>query len=130
MATAVPRGGRLRLFIDVGTNGEIALGHEQRTVATARSVTPAQAASASSSMSPEHSSEPSPPVAGCRPAVAIARPVSTLQLTPTSPIASGDRLVVLTGVWSAGRATISGVPDSAGNVYTRVASSTASSVKR
>ena len=51
---------------------------------------------------------------------------STLQLTPTSPIATGDRLVVLTGVWSAGRATISGVTDSAGNVYTRATSVTAS----
>ncbi len=38
------------------------------TVATACSVTPAQATSASSSMSPEHSGEPSPPVAGCPPA--------------------------------------------------------------
>jgi len=41
LATAVPRGGRLRLFIDVGTNGEIALGHEQRTVATAAPAGPA-----------------------------------------------------------------------------------------
>ena len=46
------------------------------TVATARIVTPAHAASASSSMSPEHSCVPSPPVAGCRPAIAIARPVA------------------------------------------------------
>ena len=43
------------------------------------SVTPAQATSASSSMSPEQSSSPEPPVAGCRPATASARPVSTLQ---------------------------------------------------
>src|ERR1700761_6820610 len=35
-------------------------------VATARSVTPAHATSAWSSMSPEHSSVPSPPVAGWR----------------------------------------------------------------
>src|SRR6266403_89269 len=48
-------------------------------VTTAFSVTPAQATSASSSMSPEHSSSPEPPVAGCRPAMASARPVSTLQ---------------------------------------------------
>ena len=53
-------------------------------VATARSVTPAQATSASSSMSPEHSSEPSPPVAGCSPATASARPVSTEQEMPSS----------------------------------------------
>ena len=52
-------------------------------VATACSVTPAQATSASSSMSPEHSSAPSPPVAGCSPAVASARPVSTEHDTPS-----------------------------------------------
>ena len=38
-------------------------------VATALMVTPAQATSASSSMSAEHARLPSPPVAGCRPAV-------------------------------------------------------------
>ena len=53
-------------------------------VATALSVTPAQATSASSSMSPEQASRPLPPVAGCRPAVTSARPVSTLQAMPAS----------------------------------------------
>src|SRR5205807_1550127 len=48
-------------------------------VETAFKVTPAHATSASSSMSPEHNSNPVPPVAGCRPAMASARPVSTLQ---------------------------------------------------
>jgi hypothetical protein len=52
-------------------------------VATARIVTPAHATSASSSMSPEQSCEPSPPVAGCRPASASARPVCTEQETPS-----------------------------------------------
>ena len=55
-------------------------------VATDFSVTPAQATSASSSMSPEHSSSPEPPVAGCRPATASARPVSTLQAMPSLSI--------------------------------------------
>jgi hypothetical protein len=41
---------------------------------------------ASSSMSPEHSSAPSPPVAGCSPAMAIARPVSTERATPSSSV--------------------------------------------
>lgn len=41
LATAVPRGRRLTLFVDVGTNGEIALGHEPRTVATAAPAGPA-----------------------------------------------------------------------------------------
>ena len=61
-------------------------------VATARIVTPAQATSASSSMSPEQSRVPSPPAAGCRPAAAIARPVSTEQVTP-SPRAPSARSV-------------------------------------
>jgi hypothetical protein len=51
---------------------------------------------------------------------------TTLQLTPTSSISSGNRIVVMAGVWSAGRATISGVTDSAGNTYTKVTSVTAS----
>ena len=55
-------------------------------VATAPSVTPAQATSASSSMSPEHRRLPSPPVAGCSPAWAIARPVSTLHETPSPSV--------------------------------------------
>jgi uncharacterized 2Fe-2S/4Fe-4S cluster protein (DUF4445 family) len=41
LATALPRGDRLRLFVDVGTNGEIALGSEPRTVATAAPAGPA-----------------------------------------------------------------------------------------
>jgi uncharacterized 2Fe-2S/4Fe-4S cluster protein (DUF4445 family) len=41
LATALPRGDRLRLFVDVGTNGEIALGSEKRTVSTAAPAGPA-----------------------------------------------------------------------------------------
>jgi uncharacterized 2Fe-2S/4Fe-4S cluster protein (DUF4445 family) len=41
LATALPRGDRPRLFVDVGTNGEIALGFERRTVATAAPAGPA-----------------------------------------------------------------------------------------
>jgi uncharacterized 2Fe-2S/4Fe-4S cluster protein (DUF4445 family) len=41
LATALPRGDRLRLFVDVGTNGEIALGFDKRTVATAAPAGPA-----------------------------------------------------------------------------------------
>jgi hypothetical protein len=37
-------------------------------------------------MSPEHSSSPEPPVAGCRPATASALPVSTLQAIDWSSI--------------------------------------------
>ena len=53
-------------------------------VATARSVTPAQATSACNRRSPEQASSPVPPVAGCRPASTSARPVSTWQLTAVS----------------------------------------------
>ncbi len=41
LATALPRGDRLRLFVDVGTNGEIALGYEPRTLSTAAPAGPA-----------------------------------------------------------------------------------------
>jgi uncharacterized 2Fe-2S/4Fe-4S cluster protein (DUF4445 family) len=41
LATALSRGDRLRLFVDVGTNGEIALGFDKRTVATAAPAGPA-----------------------------------------------------------------------------------------
>ncbi len=41
LATALPRGDRLRLFVDVGTNGEIALGSEARTISTAAPAGPA-----------------------------------------------------------------------------------------
>jgi len=37
-------------------------------------------------MSPEHNSSPEPPLAGCRPATARARPVSTLQAMPSFSI--------------------------------------------
>jgi uncharacterized 2Fe-2S/4Fe-4S cluster protein (DUF4445 family) len=41
LATSLPRESRLRLFVDVGTNGEIALGSDQRTIATAAPAGPA-----------------------------------------------------------------------------------------
>jgi hypothetical protein len=45
-------------------------------------------------MSPEHSSVPSPPVAGWRPASAIARPVSTEQLMPSPRLPFALRVMV------------------------------------
>jgi hypothetical protein len=50
----------------------------------------------------------------------------TLQLTPASAITTGNRIVVMAGVWSAGAATISAVSDDAGNTYTKVTSVKAS----
>src|SRR6185437_1144961 len=55
---------------------------------------PAQATSASSSMSPEQSAMPSPPVAGWSPASAIARPVSTLQVMLSAPSAPSALRVI------------------------------------
>ncbi len=51
---------------------------------------------------------------------------SSLQLTPASVITTGNRMVVMAGVWSNSSATISGVTDSAGNTYTKVTSQVAS----
>ena len=59
-------------------------------MATAFSVTPAQATSACSSMSPEQACSPLPPPEGCSPASTSALPVSTEQAIsapPTSPAA-------------------------------------------
>ena len=51
---------------------------------------------------------------------------SSMQLTPASTITSGNRIVVMAGVWSSRAATISGVADAAGNTYTKVTSVKAS----
>jgi Domain of unknown function (DUF4082)/Concanavalin A-like lectin/glucanases superfamily/Fibronectin type III domain/Viral BACON domain/Bacterial Ig domain len=51
---------------------------------------------------------------------------ATLLLTPASTITTGNRIVVMAGVWSSANATISGVTDAAGNTYTKVTSLAAS----
>jgi Domain of unknown function (DUF1929)/Fibronectin type III domain/Kelch motif len=43
-----------------------------------------------------------------------------LALTPTAAVTSGNRLIVLVGVWNSSHATAAGVSDSAGNVYTEL----------
>src|SRR5262249_46048167 len=50
----------------------------------------------------------------------------TVALTPASPVTTGDRLVVMSSVWSAASDTITGVTDSAGNTYVKVTSVKAS----
>src|SRR5438309_5359721 len=62
-------------------------------VATAPSVTPAQATSASSSMSPEHAERPLPPVAGCNPAAVSALPVWTRQVMPSPSVPSAFSVI-------------------------------------
>ncbi len=51
---------------------------------------------------------------------------SSMQITPASAITTGNRIVVMAGVWSFGAATIASVNDAAGNTYTKVASVKAS----
>jgi hypothetical protein len=51
---------------------------------------------------------------------------SSMQITPASAITTGNRMIVMAGVWSFGAATISGVADAAGNTYTKVTSIKAS----
>ncbi len=47
---------------------------------------------------------------------------TALPLTPPSNITTGNRLVVMVGVWSSSRATAQTVTDAAGNVYTKLLS--------
>ena len=66
-------------------------------------------------------------VAAVRPARLRAQHTgASLQLTPAATISSGNRIVVMAGVWSSAAATISGVTDTAGNTYTKVTSIKAS----
>src|SRR4030088_456555 len=46
--------------------------------------------------------------------------VTRLTLTPSSNVTSGNRIVVLVGVWSSSSATASSVTDAAGNTYTEI----------
>ncbi len=70
-------------------------------IATALSVTPAQATSASRTMSPEQRCVPSPPVAGWRPARMTCPPMVTSQLTvPGTRVAVAREVTrALAGSW-------------------------------
>jgi hypothetical protein len=46
--------------------------------------------------------------------------VTSLAVTPTTNLTTGNRLVVLVGVWSSGNATAKSVTDAAGNTYTEL----------
>src|ERR1700729_1539112 len=52
--------------------------------------------------------------------------VASVKLTPTSAITTGNRIVVLVGIWNATAATAKSVTDAAGNTYTKVLSFTGS----
>jgi hypothetical protein len=45
---------------------------------------------------------------------------SSISVTPTAPLGTGNRLVVEVGAWNAAKATTSGVTDSAGDTFTEV----------
>jgi hypothetical protein len=62
----------------------------------------------------------SPAPAYVRSASAHAGGVSKLSVTPSSPIAAGNRLVVQTGIWSSAGATAASVTDSAGDSFTEL----------
>ena len=59
-------------------------------------------------------------------ASAHAHDVTKLAVTPPSPLASGDRLVVEVGVWSSANATTSSVTDSVGDSFVELTHFTAS----
>jgi Galactose oxidase-like, Early set domain/Fibronectin type III domain len=78
------------------------------------------------------SSAESPASNSVTPAPPVASPLAFVQqvnkrvtavtnaLQPTANVTTGNRLIVLTGIWSAGKATASTVTDSAGNTYTKL----------
>lgn len=51
---------------------------------------------------------------------AHATSVAALSVTPTGPLAAGDRLVVETGIWNSSAATAKSVTDSAGDSFTEL----------
>jgi hypothetical protein len=51
---------------------------------------------------------------------------TSLAVTPSSPVAAGDRLVVEVGVWNSSGATATGVSDTSGDTYTELTHFTAS----
>jgi hypothetical protein len=69
--------------------------------------------SASNAVTPANQARP----AFVQQASAHAGSVASLAVTPSSTVAAGDRLVVETGVWSRGGATIASVTDSAGDTF-------------
>jgi len=72
-------------------------------------------------------SSPSNPVTPSAPSIAFVQQVNahsgssaSIAVTPTSNITTGNRLVVVVGVWNYGTPTAQAVTDSAGNTYTEL----------
>jgi titin len=74
------------------------------------------ASSASNAVTPSASPRP----AFVQQASTHAASVSSLAVTPSAPLGSGNRLVVEVGVWSGSAATTSSVTDTAGDTFTEI----------
>ena len=94
------------------TNGQI----YTFTVTAANAVGSGPASSASNAVTPSAT----PPPAFVQQASTHASSVSSLSVTPSKPLGTGNRLVVEVGVWSSAKATTSSVTDTAGDTFTEV----------
>jgi hypothetical protein len=86
------------------------------TVTAANAVGSGPASSASNAVTPSIA----PPPAYVQQASTHAASVSSLSVTPSKPLGTGNRLVVEVGVWSSAKATTSSVTDTAGDTFTEV----------
>jgi hypothetical protein len=86
------------------------------TVTATNSVGPGPASAASNAVTPAATVTPT----FIQQVASHANGVRSVAVTPASNFATGDRLVVLAGVWSGGGATAQSITDSAGNTYTEV----------
>ncbi len=86
------------------------------TVTAANSVGSGSASQASNAVTPSSVAVP----AFVQQASTHAGSVSSLSVTPSQPLGTGNRLVVEVGVWSGSKATTSSVTDTAGDTFTEV----------
>ncbi len=86
------------------------------TVAATNAIGTGAASEASNAVTPSGTSSP----AFVQEVAGHAHNVASLAVTPTTALASGNRLVVEVGVWSSAKATASSVKDSAGDTFTEL----------
>ena len=86
------------------------------TVTATNSVGTSPASAASNAVTPSVSPAP----AFVQQASTHASSVSSLAVTPSAPLGTGNRLVVEVGAWSSSAATTSSVTDTAGDTFTEV----------
>ncbi len=86
------------------------------TVAATNAVGTGPPSAASNAVTPSTTTAPS----FVQQASTHAASASSISVTPSSPLGSGNRLVVEVGVWNASSATTSSVTDSAGDTFTEV----------